>query len=554
MKTEKQRLDNKGAALVTILIGVTFMTIIASSLVYMAYMNYLTKSMRYSSTDNFYTDEFALDELSTSLQQVAADATSMVGARNAVENSVRRSDFTLVEVNDRREGYYDNDKVRALIQVASQEASISVNCAYEDPTQYNLIVDDDYIKLCGVMITATTPEGYQSTITSDVTVYFPHTIPGPMDINDFSIITDSPLNFSRGGFRYYSGNIFAQQTDTSPGAGPALLVGGHTVIGLLSEQVMIVGDVKVTGNSTLHVTGNMIVYGKVTVDSGSALICSGSIRASDGIEGTGTLKGCEAYDGEDIPRHADLPDTGLVRSLFRSVKVWTNGGDEREISLAAHDAMFDNPVEVYRGYAGGSPNSNPLFTDPSVPKSIVIADVRTINIQSSGDGAQYQNALIMVDTTNNSGVKFAVQTGVFANTTILTTGPVLDEIFEQGTSYMSQMTDEAFEEAKNNLYYINNGQTGYVKEDGSFDRIDINNNSNSIQFAYGTVDDIPDGIERVVDGETYYYDPATGLNYVTIGSFIVENSKTILSNIWGAATGEADPKKSMVIYEVWSKD
>ncbi len=539
MKIRRKLLDNKGAALVTILIAVTFMTIMASSLMYMAYMNYLTKSMRYSATDNFYTDEFALDDLSTTLQQIAARESTIDNARNAIKAAVGERYVGSFRA-------YTNDDVAALIGVASQEATISVNCALEDTsgnlTEDSLIVNDEYIKLRGVRITATTPEGYKSTITSDITISFPSTIPGPIDINDFSVITDSPLVFNNGGARYFSGNVFAQKTGTS--GGTALKVDNNTVVGLLSQQVMIVGDVEVTGNSTLHVTGNMTVYGKVTVDEGSALICSGKILHSDWLEGDGTFKGITAPEAPmTVARSPELSDDGLVNSLFQDVWVRTNSGDEKTFDIA----LLEGLGQVETKFTTGDSND---------PRCFIFSAGKTLDV---GANSEYENALILVEASNPffpTTLSLAVHDGVMAQTTVMSTGPVLYH-YQQGTSYMSKMSDEAFEFAKNYLF-TRSGQIDLKNNmnDGYSGRYNIGGGSNDISLANGRVEDIPDDVNtftRGGDGREFMYDDS-GKNYLPIYYFLNEDSSEIISKIFAAPTGTSDPKNSIIIYELWSKD
>ena len=69
MRVSKKKLGNKGAAIVAVLIGILFIAILASSLLYMSTMNYKMKSMRQFSSDNFYTAEFALNDLLSQIKQ-----------------------------------------------------------------------------------------------------------------------------------------------------------------------------------------------------------------------------------------------------------------------------------------------------------------------------------------------------------------------------------------------------------------------------------------------------------------------------------------------------
>lgn len=533
-KIGKKQLDNRGAALVTILIAVTFMTIMASSLIYMAYMNYLTKSMRYSSTDNFYTDEFALDELSTALQQTAANESTIAAARTAITTAVGKTSIN-------GHNAYTESSVENLINLASQEASISVNCAYMQNgnlTKDSLEEGSDYIKLRGVMITATTQEGYQSTITSDITIYFPNVVPGTMDINDFSVLTDSPVVYEKGGSHYYSGNMFIQ----APSGGTALKVDNGTVVGLLSPQAMVVGDIEVKGNSILHVTGTLIVYGEITVEEGSTLICSGELM-HEGLQNDGEVKGISGIHsgynaGQTLEKSEyfdTLPEgTGVVGSLFRDVKVWGSVGPDSD-PYQWHDFSLD----LYGQY------QNDMFTlsgHSSGVQTHIWGQEQTINT-----GDSYENALILStkDITYNVSLSFP-------NTTIMTTGSI-DYLTTQGTSYMSKMSDEAFETAKNYLFCPPGTQ--FNPDDGTG-----NHPNTRIYFASGTtadydLGDFPNENKTTVDGYTFAHgDGSQPMNYLPVYYFLVEDTSTIISELFAVPTGSPNPKNSTIIYELWSKD
>ena len=81
-KINSKKADNRGAGMVTVMVAIVFIGIMATSLCYMAYMNYLTKTMKYYSTDNFYTDEYALSDLTASLQQIVVSSDSIPAAIN----------------------------------------------------------------------------------------------------------------------------------------------------------------------------------------------------------------------------------------------------------------------------------------------------------------------------------------------------------------------------------------------------------------------------------------------------------------------------------------
>ena len=70
MKTKKNRklCNNKGIAMVSILIAVAFVSIIGSSLLYICYKNFQMKVLSVRSKENFYETDGALVEVTTALR------------------------------------------------------------------------------------------------------------------------------------------------------------------------------------------------------------------------------------------------------------------------------------------------------------------------------------------------------------------------------------------------------------------------------------------------------------------------------------------------------
>ncbi len=557
MKTRRQLLDNKGAALVTILIAVTFMTIMASSLMYMAYMNYLTKSMRYSSTDNFYTDEFALDELATTLQQTAAGTSGMDAARTAVKTAIGAT----------TEGSFDTytpGDVTNLITLAKQEAGIAditveISPRLKDDTghlkEHALYITSDMIKLCGVQITVTTTEGYVSTITSDIEINFPNTMPGTIDINDFSIITESRFDMSNGGSRVCSGNVFIQNYG---GSGPALKIGNSGSLVLLSPQAMVVGDIVIDDHSELHITGTCTVYGSITVKNGSALIVSGDLKheGAVNVESGSTLIGVTDTNPQTVGRSSYL-DNGLVTtSIFKPVMIYGKfnnfGGTEFTKASLMDVCGADQPMPGGGTFSTGTGNIQYKAEDSTThARAVVYGRGQGSNFHSEGNSL----ILVCIDVNITSGMNFE-------NTTVLTMGEITYNHM-QGTAYMTKMRDEDYEAAKNLLFY-----TCESWNLGNEHQIDLRPNDSTYsganfkaRWAGGTVDDKATVQSNASsfklpasDGERTFVADSSGVNYLPVGYFINENSSEVMTDVYAAPTGAADPKNSTVTYRVWSKD
>ena len=55
--------DNKGSAIVMVLVSMAFVGIMASMLMFVTYNNYRMKITDYKAKDNFYSAEMAMDEI-----------------------------------------------------------------------------------------------------------------------------------------------------------------------------------------------------------------------------------------------------------------------------------------------------------------------------------------------------------------------------------------------------------------------------------------------------------------------------------------------------------
>ena len=329
--------NNKGAAMASVLIATVFIAVLATTLLYMAYLNYLTKAVRNASNDNFYTCEYALDDLATTLQQIAAETNSPADAIKAMSKACTGTESS-------SSGAYDNDLVAGLIDNAGQLATISVNSTVSGN---NFIVSGNSVTLKGLVITSTSlkeADPYESNISTDLTINFNISSDGGMDVNDFSIITDDTVNRSNGGVTVMSGNIFIRSPkwieehvtrdangigtldnyadsddDYSEDSGARNAVvcgsidpsytGNGDILTFTGERGLIVGNVVVGKGSTLTITGQVNVIGNIYVIGGTLMCtnnlkCSGKVHVSNG----GVIKG--------VSNPASLQNSGMNVSFL----------------------------------------------------------------------------------------------------------------------------------------------------------------------------------------------------------------------------------------------
>ena len=71
MKTKK---NNRGAAMIMVIVSIAFIGMLVAMIVYMAYCNYLMKGTDRNAKNNFYSAEKALDVINAGLQQDVSDS------------------------------------------------------------------------------------------------------------------------------------------------------------------------------------------------------------------------------------------------------------------------------------------------------------------------------------------------------------------------------------------------------------------------------------------------------------------------------------------------
>ena len=541
---KKGKLGDRGAALVSVLIAITFIAIIATSLLYMVYMNYLAKVMRYGSTDNFYTAEFALDDLSSEIQQVAVDKGLAGGTVSAAIGDIRSK----VGASG-GSSKYDNDKVAALIKAASQEADIQVSTSvtgnnYEDNSK-------SYVKLKGVVITATDEKGYVSTITSDIIIKFSADGGGELDICDFSVLTDDPVYIGGGDF-IMTGCGYMQKHNGSGEVngvpeGYCLYINGGACAQMLSERAILNGKVKVVGNAVLSISGKVFVFGDIELDSNSTLIVTGELKLTGKVKGSGKIlkKDLDSIEenwtypgGDKCPLYGGSTKTGLVNQLFCSdVLFWNvySGGEWSHIDFNEY------------GY-GGNENLEKQY-DTSAYK---YAGKNTYLKLLASDVAnsEFTNALVLVPNKKCS-IK-----GTCTNSTVVSLfGYYFNGSDYTNPSYMQKMDAEQYN------WLINSCFPGFQRNEGLIK--DPSGHTINSEFkgpSFGT--QMPTSGLSAYDKKTYSYDgeprtvykDSSGVCYMPIKYLLDDDTAGIITELFDSLSGDSDPTKSTVVYENWSKE
>lgn len=525
MKTTR---NNKGAAMVSVLIAVSFIIILASSLMYMAYMNYITKAVRYQGTDNFYTDEYALDDLCMTMQQVAAECTSVQNAIDTLTSNTPGKGVGIIENSPHNgQNCYTNELVADLIQVASQEATISVNTAYDTSVSGNLVVTSNSIQMLGVEITSTTESGYQSTICTDILLTFPNGGLGDLDVNDFSVIGDSPITVDEGDV-FFSGCVYI---DGGGRGHTALTVNSAGNVHILAPRGIINGDIYVNGSGQLSITGVVTVNGDIYVNDKAVLLCSDQMEHVGRIHKDTSAKvlgvSSSTFGEDDSIDTSSLPTNGMSELLLAPVYVYSTEWSEfRRVTLGDFES------------AGGHMKYN-VSEQEGLP---------AVNVMIGMQNPENHNENSLVLSSGDVTIR-----GEFVNSTVVCGGNITFDA-RTAPTYMQSMSDEAFMAAKMGVYGSGSGTSGR----GGLRLLE----SGNCNFAGSRYSDIPDWEASGVLSEEYtahggelrHFVYNSGTNYIPFGYFMADDTSRVITDVFSGVQGEANPVDTNIFVTNWIKE
>lgn len=489
---------NKGMAFVTVLIATLFIGLLATSLCFMAYNNYLTKSTRWSAENNFYYDEFALSELTTTMRQQAekvsldkvadfnnnppvdpaavapdplkefykelAHCTGVTNAAGAEDDGNYNSSFV---------GTWDPAKMNNLISTMGITNTADITVVVSVPNEAGGTRNDPVYKrdkkevtFKNVRITVTdNNSGYTTTITTDINMPT-KSVSAKIPVNEFCLMSDAPLKWDSGGIVHVGGNVFtidkakANYHDYAHTTEYAAVFDKSTQITLGGRKSMFVGDVHVTGNSRLTLYNEVTITGELIVDSGSRVECNGSnIKIG---------KVSDSSKANIIGDYVEDPAmTDRANSTFNG-----STGDLKDGLAAAI------PNDVY--FITGFNTTNDTFSELKYEKSgstsyrsslDAIADVKNSNVVSSslqygtavkvymeyGSGADDmtdKHDMLVFTPANNLKLR-----GNYRNTTIIApTGTAIHSDDSTKVPYMTRMSDADYYACLNTLIVSNDAQ------------------------------------------------------------------------------------------------
>lgn len=144
MRNRIKKLNNRGSALLTVVLVVTFLTVLATILMYISGLNFQIKEADYQNKKNFYEGEAGVEAIKVALMQDVSDATFLANQDISVN-------FANLTSADTRKNEYNKYFVKRLQEVFDDKLTahggswVNLLASYmPNTTDYELTIDLAY--------------------------------------------------------------------------------------------------------------------------------------------------------------------------------------------------------------------------------------------------------------------------------------------------------------------------------------------------------------------------------------------------------------------------
>lgn len=364
---KKIKHDNRGSALISVIIAIAFIGILASSLMYMSFNNYSTKVMNSKSKSNFYGAESTLTKATTSLRNTStgkADPVSSLKTSLGVNNADNRYDarkLASLAFPDVAPASITGTSELATVSVGSEKYSFSSAKSINAGANFNVDITQKLsngitqVTIEQVKVNKLSGDSYDNSIITDIVFKYKDEISstsGNAGIGDFSLMADSGIKYTSGDC---SMNIYGNAYFGSP-------VGGHVAleitsptnqcnINMLGDYMIVYGDIKLGGNAVLNIVSSQVtVLGSIYLSDNASLLCTGQIRFPDAADPNRVTGNFDIYqEGSNTTKILQQPISTITSTQYSSLITELKDPDTNQISLVSQLLKTNSPT------TGGTP-------------------------------------------------------------------------------------------------------------------------------------------------------------------------------------------------------
>lgn len=273
--------NNNGSTLITVVIAISFVTILTAIILSTSVMNYRMKAVDRHAKDNFYYAEKALNDIYNGIGQetqiISAqkyDAYFKKPGDSYAEVKLAESNYRKAFLSEVMTNYTNLptnpsgiDRFIVTKDVTNKIASVKVNSVNEikyqkkdGVTDVTDAADADRVKIGGVEIWSTDTEGNTSIISTDIIINCPSTdfLGANVDVTDYGLIAGKGLYINGSDPVKIEGNVFAgihaedSSSTEKDDYGMGDLIGGINIkdakVTFEGNNIVSKGDINLSGN------------------------------------------------------------------------------------------------------------------------------------------------------------------------------------------------------------------------------------------------------------------------------------------------------------------
>ena len=314
-KNRAFRTDNRGSAIVLVIIAIAMIGILASTIMWAAYVNYMIKCADIRNKNSFYSSETVVEQIMAGMQHEASAAISLSyqetmqnwGGTKKEDEDRRFSTFTtsfldalIASLKDtsKGSGFYDRDVLKSYVDA---DLFARVDLAEWDnpeyPSQMELI-NNSTLVLRNIRVSFTDENGYVSIVNTDICIDVPKLVfyqdPNIDYLYEYALIGNTGIETKNGsGSTIIDGSIYAGNDGIDDGGIVVNMASSLTVQN--GELVISKGDITVNGPTagfmvrSISGSDNKVYAGGLNINSGTLSLDSKTYVANDLIlSGTGS--------------------------------------------------------------------------------------------------------------------------------------------------------------------------------------------------------------------------------------------------------------------------
>ena len=295
------KINNKGAALVSIMVAIAFISIISTTLLMISVNNYAMKVESGNSKRNFYETEQDINIVTAKIR------TEIKGSSSNATNDVRKLVGGAEDAST-----YSGANLAKLVYPSAGSAVVTDNGDTFTFGSGNIDVysaaGGDKVTLQGVTVKQVNADGFENTVKTDIEFYIKKPVSSDANagVGDCSFLLDSPILIDSSGdstrVNIYGCSIIGQYNFVGSKSVPkaigvnsgaldvanakddaSMYLCGNGGLNFLSDYTVVIGDMYICDQSIVNVPrGNFTVFGNVYLADNAALICNGNFRIGDG--------------------------------------------------------------------------------------------------------------------------------------------------------------------------------------------------------------------------------------------------------------------------------